>query len=179
MNSIAKTCNKSMILCWHTCFLQENQQQQKLDEIKSQVIQAIGSRCSCINIGGATFSCRGAQGNFENTVVFRAMVTVQASSALISADVVVTDIDDWVKSSPSITVGLATLDIDPSCPAMLASTDSDDCEVVTESPSPSSSDSSSIGVIVGAVLAVVVVILIVVIIIVAVLVYLRRKGSYR
>ena len=151
-----------------------------MDEIKLQVMQAISPRCSCMfNIVDENFSCRESQGNFENTVVFRARVTVQDSAALFPADNVVTDIDDWVESSPSIIVGLATLDIDPSCPAMLPSIDSDDCKIVTESPSPSSSDSSSIGVIVGAVLAVVVVILILVIIVVAVLVYLRRKGSYR
>ena len=168
--------------------LQENEQRQKLDEIISQVMEQIIPRCSCVfEIGSETFSCRGVQENFENTVVFRARITVQG--LLVAADDVVNDIDGWVDTSPSITVGLATLDIDSSCPAMLASTDSADCETVTESPFPSlpppsspssSSDSSpSIGIIVGAVGAVVVVVLIIVIIVVAVLVCVRRKGSYR
>jgi len=144
-------------------------------------MEEITPRCSCMfKIDGEIFSCRGAQGNFENTVVFRGRVTIQASASIVTAADVVNNISDWVKSSPSITVGLALLDIDSSCPAMLTSTDSDDCVVVTEQPPPSSSsDSSSIGIIVGAIIAAVVVILILVITVVVVLVYLRRKGSYR
>jgi len=144
-------------------------------------MEEITSRCSCtFNIESESFSCRGAQGDFENTVVFRGRVNVQASALNITADDVVNIIDDWVESSPSITVGLTTLDVDPRCPAMLVSTDSDDCVAVTEQPSSSSSsDSSSIGVIVGAILAVVVVILVIAIVVVVVLVYLKRKGSYR
>ena len=147
----------------------------------------ITTRCSCVfEVDSETFSCRGAQGNFENTVVFRARITVQGPASLVAADDVVGDINDWVETSPSITVGFATLDIDSSCPAMLVSADSDDCESVTVSPSPSpsspsssSNSSSSIGIIVGAVLAVVVVILIIIITVVAVLVCVRRKGSHR
>jgi len=144
-------------------------------------MEEITPKCSCtFNIDSETFSCRGAQGNFENTVVFRGRISVQASASIVAAaDVVNDNINDWVNSSPSITVGLTTLGIDPRCPAMLTSTDSNDCEVGTEPPSSSSSDSSSISVIVGAIIAVVVVILIIVIIVVIVLVHLRRKGSYR
>ena len=140
--------------------------------------EEITTRCSCVfEVDSETFSCRGAQGNFANTVVFRARITVQGAAALVAADDVVGDINDWVETSPSITVGLATLDIDSSCPAMLASTDSDDCEAVTQ---PSSSNgSSSIGIIVGAVVAVVVVILTIVVIVVILLVCVRRKRSYR
>ena len=156
-----------------------------MDDIISEVKEEITTRCSCVfEVDSETFSCRGAQGNFENTVVFRARITVQGPAALVAADDVVSDINDWVETSPSITVGLNTLKIDSSCPAMLASTDSDDCEAVTVSPSPSSppsssDSSSSIGIIVGAVVAVVVVILIIVVIVVILLVCVRRKGSYR
>ena len=149
-----------------------------MDDIISEVKDEITTRCSCVfEVDSETFSCRGAQGNFENTVVFRARITVQGPAALVAADDVVSDINDWVETSPSITVGLATLDIDSSCPAMLASTDSNDCEVITQPPS--SNGSSSIGIIVGAVVAVVVVILIIVIIVVILLACVRRKGSYR
>ena len=131
------------------------------------------SRCSCIfNINSEAFSCRGSEGNFENTVVFRGRVIVQDSSVII-ADDIVNDINNWVKSSPSVTVGFATLDIDSSCPVMLASIDSDDCVVVTEQPS--SSDSFSIGILIGTIIAVIV---IMVIIVVVVLVYLKTKRSY-
>ena len=153
--------------------MQENEKRQKLDDIISQLMVEMTTKCSCIfNINGEAFSCRGSEGNFENTVVFRGRVTVQDSS-VITADDVVNDINNWVKSSPSVTVGLATLDIDSNCPAMLASIDSDDCVVAPEQPS--SSDSFSIGIIVGAIPAVIV---LMVIIIVVILVYLRTKGSY-
>jgi len=141
--------------------------------------------CSCtFKIVNETFSCLGARGDFENTVVFRGRIIVQASAAIVAANDVVNVISNWVKSSPLIAVDLATLVIDPRCPAMLASTDSDDCLAVTEQPSSSSSSSSSsdflsIGAIVGAVIAVVVVILVVAIIVVIVFVYLKRKGNYR
>ena len=144
-------------------------------------------RCSCelnfSNIVGDTFSCRGSQGDFENTVVFRAMITLPVPASATDADNIVDLISDWVQSNPSVTVDKVILEIDPDCPAMLESVTADDCASETPPPrqsSPSSSSSSSlpVGIIIGGVVAAVVVLLLI-IIIVGIVIYRRRKSSYR
>ncbi|XP_065905338.1 hemicentin-1-like isoform X4 [Dysidea avara] len=149
----------------------DDRQRQKFDDIISQLMDEITSRCSCtFNIINETFSCRGSIGNFVDTVVFRARVSLQDS--VITADDVVDDITNWVQSSPSISVAAVTLDVDPSCPAMLDSFNSADCVVVTTS----SSSSLPIGIIIGgATVGVVVVILIIIIIEALIVVYCTRK----
>ena len=137
------------------------------------------------NIVSETFSCQGAQGNFENTVVFRANVTVQGPASIITANDIVNDISNWVQTSPSISVASVVLDIDPNCLAMPNSFNSPDCVVVTVQPTPSpssptsssSSSSSTIGIIVAVVVAVVIIIILLVIIVV--LMGRRKKASYR
>ena len=145
-------------------------------------------RCSCefnsSNIIDNTFSCRGSQGDFEKTVVFRAMITLPVPASVSDADGIVDLISEWVQSNPSVTVDKVILEIDPDCPAMLESVTSDDC--VNEMPpprqsAPSSSSSSSslpIGIIIGAVVAGVIVLLLIIIIVVVVM-YRRRKSTYR
>ena len=144
-------------------------------------------RCSCelnlSNIVGDTFSCRGSQGDFEKTVVFRAMITLPVPTSATDADNIVDLISDWVQSNPSVTVDKVILEIDPDCPAMLESVTADDCASETPPPrqsSPSSSSSSSlpVGIIIGGVVAAVIVLLLI-IIIVGIVIYRRRKSSYR
>ena len=144
-------------------------------------------RCSCelnfSNIVGDTFSCRGSQGDFENTVVFRAMITLPVPASATDADNIVDLINDWVQSNPSVTVDKVILEIDPDCPAMLESVTADDCASETpppRQPSPSSSSSSSlpVGIIIGGVVAAVAVLLLI-IIIVGIVIHRRRKSSYR
>ena len=168
--------------------LQEDRQQQKLDDIISTVMEEITPRCSCIfEIVSDSFSCRGAQENFENTVVFRARVSAQGPASVITADDVVNDISNWVESSASITIASVTLDVDLNCPAMLDSFNSPDCVIVTEQPTPSpssptsssSSNSSSISIIAGAAIAVVIIVILLVIIVVLIVMYRKRKASYR
>jgi len=158
------------------CPIQEDMRRQKLNEIISEVMAEISPRCSCtFNIDSETFSCRGAQGNFEDTVVFRARVTVQASSSVITADDVVSNISSWVESSPSIAIVSVTVFVDPNCPAMLDSFNSADCVIVT----PSTSSSPPVGVIVGAAIGAVIVIIIIIIVVVLVVVYYTRKCNKR
>jgi len=77
-------------------------------------MEEITSKCSCtFKVDSENFRCRGAQGNFENTVVFRGRITVHISALTISADDIVNIIDDWVGSSPLIIVSLITFGIDP------------------------------------------------------------------
>ena len=142
-------------------------------------------RCSCelnfSNIVGDTFSCRGSQGDFENTVVFRAMITLPVPASATDADNIVDLISDWVQSNPSVTVDKVILEIDPDCTAMLESVTADDCASETPPPRQSSSSSSSslpVGVIIGGVVAAVIVLLLI-IIIVGIVIYRRRKSSYR
>ncbi|XP_065904076.1 cell adhesion molecule DSCAM-like [Dysidea avara] len=165
----------------------EDRQQQKLDDIISTVMEEITPRCSCIfEIVSDSFSCRGAQENFDNTVVFRARVSAQGPASVITADDVVNDISNWVESSPSITIASVTLDVDLNCPAMLDSFNSPDCVIVTEQPTPSTSsptssssnNSSPIGIIAGAAIAVVVIVILLVIIVVLIVMYRKRKASY-
>ena len=144
-------------------------------------------RCSCefnsSNIIGDAFSCRGSQGEFSNTVVFRAMITLQVPVSISDADDIVNLISEWVQSKPSVTVNKVILEIDPDCPAMLDSLTSDDC--ATKAPPPnqvnqSSSSSSSlpIGIIVGAAVAAVIILLLIIIIVAIVMYRRRRKSSY-
>ena len=144
--------------------------------------EEITTRCSCVfEVDSETFSCRGAQGNFENTVVFRARITVQGPAALVAADDVVNDITNWVQFSPSISVAAVTLAIDPNCPAMLDSFNSADCVIVTEQPTPSPTNSSSspVGIIAGTVAAALIAICIAIVAVILIVGYCRRKVHSR
>ena len=159
-------------------------------DIEEEIIKQVVMRCSCqfttSSIISDTFSCRGSQGEFEDTVVYRANITLKVSTLITNADDIVTFINQWVQDEPSVAVKGITLALDADCPTMLDSFDSDDCVIVEEpsnqtNPSPSlssSSSSSSIGIIIGVAAAVVMIVLIIVIIIIIV-VYRRRNATYR
>ena len=138
-------------------------------------------RCSCeftsSNVTDDTFSCRGSQGQFRNTVVYRAMITLQVPASITDADDIITVLSEWVGSEPSVRVNRVTLDIDSDCPTMLDSFNSNDCEAPSDGTNPSSS--SSVGIIVGAVVAAVVVILLLITAVVIIVMYRRHKSSYR
>ena len=144
-------------------------------------------RCSCdfnsSNIIEDAFSCRGSQGQFRNTVVYRAKITLQMPASISDADNIVNIISDWVMSEPSVRVNRITLDLDHGCTAVLDSFDSDDCiapDQTTPSSSSSSSSSSSppVGIIVGAAVATVAILLLIIIIAI-IIKYYRHKSSYR
>ena len=138
--------------------------------------------CSCEftsnNIINDAFSCQGSQGQLRNTVVYRAMITLQVPASITDADNIVTIINQWVQTEPRVRVDGVILDVDPDCPTMLDSFNSDDC--VIEGPSnPTSSSSSPVGIIIGVVVAAVVVVIVVIIIILAIGMYRRHKSAYR
>ena len=141
--------------------------------------------CSCEftpnNIIDDAFSCQGSQGEFRNTVVYRAMITLQVPASITDADNIVTNINQWVQTKPRVRVDGVILDVDPDCPTMLDSFNSDDC--VIEGPSnqanPASSSSSPVVIIIGAAAAVAAVVVIVLIIVIVILVYCRHKSTYR
>ena len=157
-------------------------------DIKEEIIKQVVGPCSCqfttSNIISDTFSCRGSQGKFEDTVVYRGNITLQVPISIKDADDIVTYINQWVQNEPSVAVKGITLALDADCPTMLDSFDSDDCIIVEgpsnqTSPSSSSSSSSSpFGIIVGAAVATVVVIVLIIVIIIIV-VCRRRKSTYR
>ena len=152
-----------------------------MDDIISEVKDEITTRCSCVfEVDSETFSCRGAQGNFENTVVFRARITVQGPAALVAADVV-NDITNWVQSSSSISVAAVTLAIDLNCPVMLDSFNSADCFIVTEQPTPSPTNSSSspVGIIAGTVAAALIAICIAIVAVILIVGYCSQKVCIR
>ena len=168
-------------------YMQENDTDQKRSDIKAEIAQQVMMSCSCTftanNITDDTFSCRGSQGEFSNTVVYRAMITLQVSASITDADNIVAIISNWVMSEPSVAVDGITLQIDPDCPTMLDSFSSSDCVFnqttsVTDQTTSSSSSSSTV-VIIGVVVAAVVIILILIITIVIMAVYYKRKSSYR
>ena len=136
-------------------------------------------RCSCeftsSNIIDDTFSCRGSQGEFRNTVVYRAMITLQVPATITDADNIVVVLSEWVESAPSVRVNRVTLDVDSNCPTMLASFDSNDCETASDRNNPSSS--STVGIIVGAAVAAVVVILLLLITAVVIIIMYRRHNK--
>ena len=145
--------------------------------------------CSCNfnsdNIIDDTFSCRASQEQFRNTVVYRAMITLQVPAFITDADDIVILLSDWVESKPSVRVNRITLELDPNCPTTLDSFDSNDCEVSSNETNPSSpsasssssSSSSSIGIIIGVVIAAVVILLLITAVVM--IMYRRRKLSYR
>ena len=152
-----------------------------MDDIISEVKEEITTRCYCVfEVDSETFSCRGAQGNFENTVVFRARITVQGHASIFAADVV-NDITNWTLSSPSIPVAAVTLAIDPNCPVMLDSFNSADCVIVTEQPTSSSTNSSSspVGIIAGTVAAALIAICIAIVAVILIVGYCRRRVNSR
>ena len=148
--------------------------------------------CSCefnfSNIIDDSFSCRGSRGEYKNTVVYRAMISLQVPATISDADDIVNVISEWVQFKPSVTVDKVVLEIDPNCPALLDSATSDDCagpsneapstDQVNEQLSSSSSSSTLIGIIVGAIVGLIIV-LILIIIIIGFVIYSRRKSSYR
>ena len=162
--------------------------EEKQMDIKEEIIKQVLMRCSCqfttSNIISDTFSCRGSQGEFEDTVVYRANLTLQVPISITDADDIVTFINQWAQNEPSVAVKGITLALDADCPTMLDSFDSDDCVIVKESsnqtnPSSSSSSSSSspFGIIIAASAAAVVVIVLIIVIIIVL--YCRHKSTYR
>ena len=139
-------------------------------------------RCSCeftsSNIIDDNFSCRGSQGEFRNTVVYRAMITLQVPASITDADNIVVVLSEWVESEPSVVVNRVTLDIDSGCPTMLESLESNDC-ILSDGTNQSSSSSTSVGIIVGAAVAAIVVILLLITAVVIIIMYRRHKSSYR
>ena len=142
--------------------------------------------CSCEftfnNIIDDAFSCQGSQGQLRNTVVYRAMITLQVPAAITDADNIVTNINQWVQTEPRVRVDGVILDVDPDCPTMLDSFNSDDCVIeVPSNPtsSSSSSPSSLVGIIIGVVVAAVVVVIVVIILVIIIAMYRRRKSTYR
>ena len=144
--------------------------------------------CSCEfssnNIIDDAFSCKGSQGELSNTVVYRAMISLQVPASIIDADSIVTNINQWVQTEPRVRVDGITRDVDPDCPTILDSFNSDDCviEVPSNQTNPTSTSSSSsslpLGIVIGAAVAAVVVIVLIIIVIIIV-VYCRHKSTYR
>ena len=136
-------------------------------------------RCSCeftsSNIIDDTFSCRGSQGEFRNTVVYRAMIILQVPASVTDADNIVAVLSEWVESEPSVRINRVTLDIDSNCPTMLASFDSNDCEAPSDRKNPSS---SSVGIIVGAA-AVVILLLLITAVVIIIMYHRHNKSSNR
>ena len=145
--------------------------------------------CSCEfttdNIIEDTFSCRGSQGEFSNTVVYRAMITLQVPDTITDANDIVANIDQWVRTQPSVIVNGITLALDSECPAMLDSFNSDDCisEASSDKTNPSSSSSSSlISILIGAgaaAAAIVIMILLLIIVILIVMGFRKCKSTQR
>ena len=102
-------------------------------------------------------------------------------ASITDADSIVTNINQWVQTKPRVRVDEVILDVDPDCPTMLDSFNSDDC--VTEGPSNQAnpiSSSSPVVIIVGIAAAVAAVVVIVLIIVIVILVYYNRhKSTYR
>ena len=82
--------------------------EEKQMDIKEEIIKQVLMRCSCefttSNIISDTFSCRGSQGEFEDTVVYRANITLQVPISITDADDIVTYINQWVQNEPPVVV---------------------------------------------------------------------------
>ena len=112
--------------------------------------------------------------------MYRAMIILQVPSSITDADDIVTIINQWVQTEPSLGVNGVTLAIDSSCPTILDSFAADDCAVppVQTDPPSSSSSSPPYGIIIGAGLAALVIILLLITVIVIIVVYHRHKSTY-
>ena len=139
--------------------------------------------CSCaFGIVDEHFSCLGSSGTFANTVVFRAAITVQGPASIANANDVVSYINDWIQSSPPpLTIFQALLNVDPTCPVMLNSTDEPDCVRRSPNGGSTSSDISSTTITIGGAGIAGIIILLLLLIIVGLCIKLccKRKGSYR
>ena len=165
--------------------IQETDRKQKQNDIKEEITEEVLMHCSCkfttSNIIDDTFSCRGSKGQFRNTVVYRGMIALQVPRSITDADDIVTYIYQWVQTKPSVRINGITLALDPSCPTVLDSFDSNDC-VTKESPDQISSSSSSplpLSVIIGAAVLIAIIILLVIIVIIVIVKYRKRKSTYR
>ncbi|XP_065918563.1 hemicentin-1-like isoform X2 [Dysidea avara] len=155
---------------------------QKIDDIKSELMEEIMELCSCaFGIVDEHFSCLGSSGTFANTVVFRAAITVQGPASIANANDVVSYINDWIQSSPPpLTIFQALLNVDPTCPVMLNSTDEPDCVRRSPNGGSTSSDISSTTITIGGAGIAGIIILLLLLIIVGLCIKLccKRKGSY-
>lgn len=155
-------------------YFQEIDQRQKLEDVKSEIKQAITPRCGCeFGIDNEMFSCPQSQEKSEDTVLFKARIVVHVPASVTDADDVINYINDWVKLGLNITVTLVILTVEPSC---ATGVDPDACVAVIDQSTDDDSSSSS-GAIIGAVLAglfVVIAILVLVVIIVLVCIQRRR-----
>ena len=115
-------------------FIQDNRKDEKLLDITEAVRKKIALHNS--NIVGEAFSCRE---ELNGTVVYRAKIISNNS-----AEDIVNEIDNWVKSETSITVDQVVLHVDPDCPAALESFESKDCISIEQSNNQSTSNNNLI-----------------------------------
>ena len=101
----------------------------KIDDIEKSIIQAVTERCSCrftsSDINDGAFSCFGPQGNYLNSVVYKAIIRVKNSD--IDANQLVNATHHWVQMKPSIVVNEMMIDIDSSCLTIRDPFDDKDC----------------------------------------------------
>ena len=119
------------------------------------------------NIVGEAFSCRE---ELNGTVVYRAKIISNNS-----AEDIVNEIDNWVKSGASITVDQVVLHVDPDCPAALESFESKDCDSIEQSSTTNNQSTRNSNLTLIALITSAVVIIVLMVAIVAICAKLRLK----
>jgi len=151
-----------------------------LEDIRGDIIQKISELCSCqlqsVHVTDDKFSCRGAVGRYEDTVVYRAKITSVGLD--ITADQLVEFIHIWAQSGAIIEADRVSLDVDPDCTTQLESFTANDCVSNSQtSPAGHGGQQSSTGLFVA--ISLTAVIILVLIGVIVVLVYCKCRPMKR
>ena len=102
--------------------------------IQSLVTEVIKEGCHCDFqenfIGQAEILCDLLE---PTQIVYRASITRYAN---YSADQLVGYIEDWVRTGPSVSIGLTVVEFDSNCPVRISSLSDPICELPSTSPEP-------------------------------------------
>ena len=173
--------------CIYTCIyvipnIQEIQPGEKKDSVIDSMTRAVEEICQC-GFSREAFQDIDTTAGFQcfdespSAVTFRAVIM---DLPLVSSSQLISYIEEWVATQPSIVVLSSRLSIDSSCAVEIDNFNAPECNDVTSSSSDGNNNSVTASV-VGGVVAGVLVLLIVILLLVLLVVFVRnhqRKAVY-
>lgn len=140
--------------------------------MRNAVITAINDSCQCdfqeVYITNERLHC---DLSFPTLATYRAKIT---SFKSLSSNQLVTIIEQWIQSNPSVRSGPAIVTFDTNCPVSITSTNDPFC---SNPLNPSTQSSSVVVPVISSAIVIIVLVVIVVVVVVLLLLYLKRKRS--
>ena len=140
--------------------------------MRNAVIRAINNSCQCdcqeVYITNEQLHCDLSYPTLAN---YRAKIT---SFKSLSSNELVTIIEQWILSNPSVRSGPAIVTFDTSCPISITLTNDPFC---SNWLNPSTQSSSAVVPAISSVIVIMILVVIIVVVVVLVLLYLKQKRS--